>query len=61
MEKAKLERYINYSYKKYKSTDPKIDLKAQHYYLNEYYINRIKIKQLESSLSFSHLEICERY
>ncbi|MGP0130132.1 MAG: DNA primase [cyanobacterium endosymbiont of Rhopalodia musculus] len=61
MEKAKLEKYRNYSYKRYKNIDSNVDLKAQQYYLNEYYISLIKIKQLESSLSFSNLEIYDRH
>lgn len=61
MEKAKLEKYSSYSYKKYKSIDSDIDSKTQQYYFNEYYSSKIKIKQLESSLSFSHLEIYGQY
>ncbi len=61
MEKAKLEKYSNYSYQKYKNIDPNIDSKTQQYYLNEYYTSKRKIKQLESSLSFSHLEIYGKY
>ncbi|YAI82470.1 MAG: DNA primase [cyanobacterium endosymbiont of Rhopalodia sterrenbergii] len=57
MEKAKLEKYSNYFYKKCKDIDPNIDSETQQYYLNEYYTSLIKIKQLESSLSFSDLEI----
>ena len=61
MEKAKLEKYSTYSYKKYKSLDSNIDSKTRQYYFNEYYSNKIRIKQLESSLSFSNLEIYEQY
>ena len=61
MEKAKLEKYRNYSYKKYKNIDSIVDSEAQQYYLNEYYTNLIKIKQLESSLRFSLLEIYGQY
>jgi DNA primase len=57
MEKAKLEKYSNYSYEQYKNINIDVDSKAKQYYLNEYYISLIKIKQLESSLSFSHIEI----
>ncbi|BBA79916.1 DNA primase [cyanobacterium endosymbiont of Rhopalodia gibberula] len=61
MEKAKLEKYRNYSYEEYKKIDPNIDSEAHQYYINEYYISLIKIKRLESSLSFSKLEIYEQY
>jgi DNA primase len=59
MEKAKLAKYSNFFYKKYKNIDPNIDSEVKQYYLNEYYISLIKIKELESSLSFSNLEIYE--
>ncbi|XTZ10779.1 MAG: DNA primase [cyanobacterium endosymbiont of Rhopalodia yunnanensis] len=59
MEKAKLAKYSNCFYKKYKNIDPNIDSEVKQYYLNEYYISLIKIKELESSLSFSNLEIYE--
>ncbi|XTZ20360.1 MAG: DNA primase [cyanobacterium endosymbiont of Rhopalodia fuxianensis] len=59
MEKAKLIKYSNLFYKNYKNIDHNIDSEVKQYYLNEYYISLIKIKELESSLSFSNLEIYE--
>ena len=57
MEKARLEKYSRYCYQKHKSINPNIDFKNKDYYLQEYIISREKSKTLDSSRSFSQLDI----
>ncbi|MEM8779771.1 MAG: hypothetical protein AAGF26_13030, partial [Cyanobacteria bacterium P01_G01_bin.49] len=57
MEKASLQKYLRYCYQKYKSINSQEDLTNYQYYLREYLTSKQQIMKLESSRSFSQLDI----